>query len=76
MDCVMIDEDTMVHARKLMQLGLAEYDSLHVAAAIKGEADLFVTTDDKLLKKVRDLPDIVALPPGEALAHVEGWYEN
>lgn len=59
-----------------MGLGLREYDALHVAAAIAGGAELFVTTDNKLRRSVRAMPGVKAFPPGEALAYLEGWYEN
>jgi hypothetical protein len=39
-------------------------------------ADLFVTTDDRLIKKVRALADLTVMLPGEALAFLENWYEN
>ena len=35
-----------------------------------------VLTDDDLLRKLRGYPDLVALPPGAALAKVEHWYED
>ena len=39
-------------------------------------ADLFVTTDDRMIKKVRLLDDLTVMLPGEALAFLENWYEN
>ncbi len=62
--------------RSLMALGIKPFDALHVACAIVAGSDLFVTTDDILLRKLREYPDLVALPPGEALAKVEHWYED
>ena len=58
------------------QLGIKPFDALHVACAVVAGSDLFVTTDDILLRKLREYPDLVALPPGEALAKVEHWYED
>lgn len=75
-ECVMIDEAVLARAREAMDLGLREYDALHVAAAIAGRADVLVSTDDKLLRRVRAMPGLTALPPGEALAFLERWYEN
>lgn len=75
-ECVTIDESVLARAREAMDLGLGEYDALHVGAAIAGRADMLVTTDDKLLRRVRAMPDLTALPPGEALAVLERWYEN
>ena len=61
-----------------MAIGITSYDALHVASAIAGEANVFVTTDDKLLKHLRRMSDLElrAAPPGEALAILEQWYEN
>jgi hypothetical protein len=38
--------------------------------------DVFVTTDDRLLNKLRGRDDLRALLPGDALAFLEQWYEN
>ena len=59
-----------------MSLGIGKYDALHVACSIAGGAELFVTTDDRLLKYLRVLDDTLALLPQNALAYMEKWYEN
>jgi hypothetical protein len=46
------------------------------ASAIAGNADLFVTTDGRLLGKLRKHTPLKALLPAEALADLENWYEN
>ena len=75
---VMADAGVVERARAFMAAGIMEYDALHVASAIVGEARVFVTTDDRLLKSLRrmDNPALLAVPPGEALAFLENWYEN
>ena len=47
-----------------------------VACSIAGGAEVFVTTDDRLLKRLRAVDDIVAMLPQNALAFLEKWYEN
>lgn len=37
----------------LMEKGIARRDALHVAAAIEGRADYFVTCDDRLLRRAK-----------------------
>ena len=54
-----------------MTFAVGEYDALHVACAIKGDADIFVTTDDRLLKRSRQMVEITAMLPGEAIAFLE-----
>lgn len=75
---VMADTGVVERARGLMAVGIMEYDALHVASAVAGEASVFVTTDDRLLKSLRrtDNLGLLAAPPGEALAFLENWYEN
>jgi len=63
-------------AKVLQTQGIGEFDALHVACALAGQADLFITTDDRLLKKVRKIATLPAMLPGEAIALVENWYEN
>ena len=44
--------DLLETASELLTRGINPKDALHVASAIKGEADYFLSTDDKLLKAV------------------------
>ena len=69
-------ESILEQGRSLMQLGIKPFDALHVACAISANADLFITTDDALLRKLRGYPDLNALPPGDALSQAGHWYEN
>jgi predicted nucleic acid-binding protein len=57
-------------------LATVTFDALHVACAVAGQAHVFVTTDDKLIKKMRKIGSLPTLLPGEAIAFVENWYEN
>ena len=69
-------ESILETGRDLAKLGIKSFDALHVACAIAARANIFVTTDDALLRKLRAHSDIIALPPADALAQVENWYEN
>lgn len=62
-------------AKQFRELGIRAKDALHVASAIDGAADYFVTTDDKLLKKLRVVPDIIAITPIDLLAII-GEYDD
>ena len=64
------------NAEVLMQNNVGVYDALHVACAIEAKSDVFVTTDDRLLKKLAVSPVIRAATPGAALAYIEKWYED
>lgn len=73
---VMADESVLERATSLMTCGVGKYDALHVACSISGGAELFVTTDDRLLNRLRTVDGVVAMLPQDALAFLEKWYEN
>jgi predicted nucleic acid-binding protein len=49
-------------ASTLMGVGFKFYDALHLAFAEAGSADIFLTTDDRLLQKARQYRDTIAVP--------------
>ena len=49
-DVVEIDDAELQRAIKLEKLGFQGYDALHIACAERAKADVFLTTDDRLLK--------------------------
>lgn len=40
-------------ARELQQLGFTGYDAAHIASAERGRADVFLSTDDRLIKRAK-----------------------
>lgn len=74
--CVMADVEVVKLAREAMAFGVSEYDALHVASAMGGKADILVTTDDRLIKRMRQFGRIKVLFPVEAVAYLEKWYED
>ncbi len=73
---VMSNAEVTVKAHQLVEQGLGVYDAFHAASAIAGKADVFVTTDDRLLKRLRKIENLFVMFPGEALAFMEKWYED
>ncbi len=69
-------EEIIAKGKEMMSFGIKAFDALHVGCAIAAGADIFVSTDDALLRKLRNISKIQAMLPGEALARVEKWYEN
>lgn len=67
---------TRFDAETLTAKGAGAFDALHVACAQSAKTDLFVTTDDRLLRFLRRENLIAAYLPQEALARLEHWYEN
>jgi len=50
---IKVCEDIVSRAYELQELGIKPYDSLHISCAEYGNADIFFTTDDKLIKKCK-----------------------
>jgi len=49
-----LDEAVKTKARNLMKLGLKQMDAAHIACAIRGKADFFLTVDKRILNKQID----------------------
>ncbi len=60
-----VDEtpELLAVAKQFLNHGIKTKDALHVACAITGGADYFLSTDDKLLKKLHSINMIAALNP-------------
>lgn len=59
-----MSEDILVTAKDLELIGIKPRDAMHLACAVKGKADYFLTCDDKLIKKARFIKeDIVIINP-------------
>ncbi len=55
------EQAEVVRAKQLEALGFKEWDALHLACAESGGADIFLTTDDKLLNLARRVADQLQL---------------
>lgn len=68
----------LAEAGELVGQGVGSFDALHAACARAANADMLVTTDDRLLRRLKRYqwtgPSVVL--PAEALARMEGWYED
>ena len=52
------------------QLGLKKFDSLHLACAIQGKADYFLTTDNGILKKSKIIQGLKVIDPNNFIREV------
>ena len=59
-------------ARRLELLGFSPFDALHLASAEPGGADVFLTTDDDLLRRARRSPGSIHIRVENPLS----WYEE
>ena len=71
-ECIDYNASIKKRAEELQsQVSIRALDSLHLASAEQGKADVFLTTDDKLIRVCRKLPlSIKVLNPISYLAEV------
>jgi predicted nucleic acid-binding protein len=48
-----VTEKILQRAKEIVPLGFKSFDALHVACAESGQADILLTTDDRLLRNAR-----------------------
>ena len=58
-------------AEEIKNEGLKNKDALHVACAINSKCDYFITTDDSILKKLKNFREITVLDPINFIRSVE-----
>jgi predicted nucleic acid-binding protein len=63
---VLLTEEIIRRGDEIRQLGFGSFDALHIASAEAGEADVVLTTDDKLIRlamrHLRELKVLVSNP--------------
>ena len=57
------NQDVINYAKQLTNDNIKAKDALHVACAVYAKADYFLSTDDKLIKKLSKNTDIISLNP-------------
>jgi len=67
-----VDEsfEVLEAARRYAAMEIAPKDALHLACAVFGSCDYFLTTDDVLLKKARGLIEIKITKPAQFVTEV------
>lgn len=56
-------ESFLRRARNILNLGVKSKDALHVACAVDAKCDYFLTTDDRIIKKLKNLEEIAVINP-------------
>ena len=69
---VKLDDGIIVRARDLQTAGFSEFDALHVSCAETGQVDIFLTTDDRLIRTARRASGNLAI---RVLNPVSFWEE-
>lgn len=48
---IIVAEAMLERAREIVRLGFKSFDALHISCSESGNVDIFLTTDDRLLRK-------------------------
>jgi predicted nucleic acid-binding protein len=64
-------ESVLNRTHGLTEIGLKAKDALHIACAIEGKANYFLTTDDEILKKCSTYKEVSVINPLEFLKILE-----
>ena len=65
--------ELLENAKKLVLSGLGKKDALHLASAIDSKCDYFITVDKGILRKTKELDNIVTCSP---IAFIDYLEEN
>jgi predicted nucleic acid-binding protein len=68
---IMESEDIISAAETLQIMGIKTKDSLHIACAVAGNADYFLTTDKRLLNSADSVSDVKIRNPLEFISTEE-----
>lgn len=61
LDLINMTDDILITAKSLESKGIKPRDAIHVACAIKGDADYLLTCDDKLIRKSQLIKDKIII---------------
>lgn len=65
------NDDIIEKAKTLKEHGFSNKDSLHLAAAIEGKADFFITVDKGILNKKIHINELLIISPVDFVAFLE-----
>jgi predicted nucleic acid-binding protein len=73
---VAVDETITSRAMELERLGLGAFDALHIASAEAGQADVFLTTDQALLRRAARLGETLSIPVANPLTWLRELWDT
>lgn len=62
-DDIVENAEILEKAESMQQKGIKSKDALHIACAIFSKSNYFITTDDSILKKLKDFDEIKVIDP-------------
>jgi predicted nucleic acid-binding protein len=71
-ETVYMDDRTLRRAWEIQSLGIPGVDAFHLACAEQGRVDVFLTTDDRLIRRAKRLEDRLNVRVENPLAWLRG----
>ncbi|MBW1731323.1 MAG: PIN domain-containing protein [Deltaproteobacteria bacterium] len=68
---IRLEKKILARAKRLKNLGIKSLDALHVACAESGKVDIFLTTDDRLLRILHQYSDEINVKADNPLAWIK-----
>ena len=72
-EIIIESQKLLENGEKLIELGLGIGDALHLASAVDGKADLFVTTDDRMIRKIAEFEGVLIINPINAVEKLDEY---
>lgn len=69
-------ENLKQRTKELIGLGFTPYDAAHLASAERGKADIFLSTDDKLVKRAKNYKDQIKVAVDNPVSWILDVYEK
>ncbi len=66
-------EEIIARAESMVEFGVTPKDALHVSCAIESNCDYFLSTDDKLLKRLASISSIKVMNPLRAAGEIDEY---
>ena len=66
-----LTDSILQQAQQLQHLGFTAYDALHLTFAASAAVDVFLTTDDKLLKRAQQYREEIKIPAANPLSWLQ-----
>lgn len=73
---ITLDAAVLQRGNEVEKIGFGSYDALHLACAEVGKADVFLTTDDRILRVANERAELLAVKVGNPLAWLKEVLQN
>jgi len=73
---ITLDEAIVRRASEIQKIGFTDYDAMHIACSEKAQVDVFLSTDDKLVKKAQTSTNKLSIAIQNPLTWIQKEFEK